>query len=73
MFGIVLLDARKMTSLQARPLMGQAGVGSDKLISEMRVSKNGWLEDGASKLVDNISQRSKWITGLQVRHIIMEH
>jgi hypothetical protein len=46
--------------------MGQAGVGSDKLISEMRVSKNGWLEDGSSKLVDTISQRINWITGLQV-------
>jgi hypothetical protein len=46
--------------------MGQAGVGSDKLISEMRVSKNGWLEDGSSKLVDKISQRIDWITGLQV-------
>ena len=51
---------------QARPLMGKASIGSGKLISEMRVSKNAWLEDGSSDLVDKISQKINWITGLQV-------
>ncbi len=46
--------------------MGSASIGSDKLVSEMRVSKNTWLADGSSKLVDKISQRINWITGLQV-------
>ena len=56
---------------QARPLMGKASIGSDKLISEMRVSKNAWLEDGSSDLIDKISQKINWITGLQVGYFVL--
>ena len=39
--------------------------GSDKAISEIRTSKNTWIEDSTSDLVDKISLRINWITGLQ--------
>ena len=40
-------------------------VGSTKDISEIRVSKNTWIEDGDSDLVDKVSLRINRITGLQ--------
>ena len=39
--------------------------GSSKEISEIRTSKNTWIEDSTSDLVDKISLRINWITGLQ--------
>ena len=39
--------------------------GSTKDISEIRVSKNTWIEDGESDLVDKVSLRINRITGLQ--------
>ena len=40
-------------------------IGSTKDISEIRVSKNTWIEDGESDLVDKVSLRINRITGLQ--------
>ena len=47
----------------AQPRMVQASVGHGKEVSEMRVSRNCWIKDFESKLVDKISQRVNWITG----------
>lgn len=49
----------------AQPRMVQASVGHGKEISEMRVSRNCWIKDFESGLVDKISPRINWITGLQ--------
>lgn len=46
--------------------MNKAGIGVDRLISEMRVSKNAWLEDETSGVVAKVSKRIDMITGLQV-------
>ena len=40
-------------------------IGSSKDVSEIRVSKNTWIEDGESDLVDKVSLRINRITGLQ--------
>ena len=39
--------------------------GSSKDVSEIRVSKNTWIEDGESDLIDKVSLRINRITGLQ--------
>ena len=50
---------------QALPKIHRASVGQDKSVSEIRVSKNTWLEDDSSELVNKISERINWVTGLQ--------
>lgn len=47
------------------PLIQRAVVGGNKAVSEIRVSKNVWIEDSQSALVDKISLRINRITGLQ--------
>ncbi len=47
-----------------KPKLMQASIGSDKLISDLRVAKNAWLEDDIP-VVDNISKRINMATGLQ--------
>ena len=49
----------------AHPRMMQASVGHGKEVSEGRVSRNCWIKDFESGLVDKISARINWITGLQ--------
>ncbi len=49
----------------AEPRMVKASIGHGKEISEMRVSRNCWVKDGESDLVDSLSPRLNWITGLQ--------
>ena len=39
--------------------------GSNKKVTEIRVSKNTWIQDNESDLVDKISLRINRITGLQ--------
>ena len=39
--------------------------GGNKAVSEIRVSKNVWIEDNQSSLVDKVSLRINRITGLQ--------
>merc|ERR1712123_454247 len=46
-------------------IMKQSAVGQDKTLSDLRLSQNAWIEDGQHPLVDKISQRINWITGLQ--------
>ncbi len=46
--------------------MNKSGIGVDRLISEMRVSKNAWLEDESTPVVSRVSKRIDMITGLQV-------
>ena len=48
---------------RAKPLMAAASIGHDKTISEGRVSKNAWLEDGYPD-IDPISKKINDITGL---------
>jgi len=45
--------------------MKKSAIGQDKTLSDLRVSQNAWIEDGKHPLVDKISQRINWITGLQ--------
>ena len=40
-------------------------LGGSKDVSEIRTSKNTWIEDGANQLVDKISLRMNRITGYQ--------
>jgi len=49
----------------AQPRMQQASIGHGKEVSEMRVSRNCWIKDFESKLVDKLSPRINWITRLQ--------
>ena len=49
----------------AEPRMVKASVGHGKEISEMRVSRNCWIKGGESSLVDKISERINWISGLE--------
>ena len=35
------------------------------ILSDLRLGLNAWIEDGKYPLVDKISQRTNWITGLQ--------
>jgi hypothetical protein len=48
----------------ASPRLMRASIGSDKVVSEMRVAKNAWLEDGIP-VVDRIAKRINQATGLQ--------
>ena len=45
--------------------MKQSGIGREKTLSELRRSESAWIEDGASALVDRLSARMNWVTGLQ--------
>ena len=49
----------------AQPRMVAASVGHGKELSEMRVSRNCWIKDYESGLVDKLSPKINWITGLQ--------
>ena len=40
-------------------------LGGSKDVSEIRTSKNTWIEDGANQLIDKISLRINRITGYQ--------
>ena len=40
-------------------------LGGSKDVSEIRTSKNTWIEDGANQLIDKISLRMNRITGYQ--------
>ena len=46
-------------------IMKQSAIGQDKTVSDLRMSQNAWIEDGKHPLVDKISERTNWITGLQ--------
>ena len=46
-------------------IMKQSAIGQDKTVSDLRLSENAWIEDGKYPLVDKISERTNWITGLQ--------
>lgn len=50
---------------QALPRINRASVGAEKSMSEIRVSKNTWLEDDSSPILDKVSQRIDWLTGMQ--------
>ena len=47
------------------PHLLQFFTGSNKKVTEIRVSKNTWIQDNESDLVDKISLRINRITGLQ--------
>ena len=47
----------------------QLCIGGSTDLSEIRTSKNTWIEDGTSKLVDKISLRINRVTGLQTTRI----
>ena len=57
----------------AQPRMVQASIGHGKEVSEMRVSRNCWIKDFESKLVDSLSPRMNWITGLQTSRPLDVH
>ena len=43
----------------------QSAIGQAKQLSDIRVSRNAWLEDGAHPLVDRLNRRTDQLTGLQ--------
>ena len=43
----------------------QSAIGQAKELSEIRVSRNAWLEDGVAGMVDKINLRTDRLTGLQ--------
>ena len=45
--------------------MKQSGIGVDKQVSDLRLSQSHWIEDRTNKLVDKLSERMNWITGLR--------
>ncbi len=45
--------------------MAQASVGAAKVVSDLRVSRNAWLEAEESDVVDKLSRRIDSITGYQ--------
>lgn len=49
---------------QGRPRLARASVGKEKLVSDLRVAKSAWLEDGIG-IVDKMSLRINLVTGLQ--------
>lgn len=57
----------------AQPRMVTASVGHGKEISEMRVSRNCWIKDFESRVVDRLSPRINWITGLQTTRPLDAH
>ena len=57
----------------AEPRMVQASIGHGKEVSEMRVSRNCWIKDFESKLVDKLSPRINWITRLQTSRPLDVH
>jgi len=57
-------EADKLVAV-AQPRMVQASVGHGKEVSEMRVSRNCWIKDFESGLVDKLSPRFNRITQLQ--------
>ena len=56
-------ESRELIRL-AEPKLNAASVGDKQTVSELRVSRNAWLEDGIP-LVDRLSKRINLITGLQ--------
>jgi len=54
-------------------IMKQSAIGQDKTVSDLRLSENAWIEDGKHPLVDKISQRTNWVTGLQTSKIFDRH
>ena len=46
-------------------LLFSLSLGGSKDVSEIRTSKNTWIEDGANQLIDKISLRINRITGYQ--------
>ena len=40
----------------ASPKMAAASVGADRVVSDLRVSRNAWLQDGEHPVVDRISR-----------------
>ena len=66
MFHQILSDAECETIKQlSKRIMKQSAIGQAKTVSDLRQSENAWIEDGKHPLVDKISQRTNWITGLQ--------
>ena len=68
----VLVFHRLLSDLEAADLaalattrMKRSGIGREKTLSELRRSESAWIEDGASALVDRLSARMNWVTGLQ--------
>ena len=57
-------EADKLVAV-AQPRMVQASIGHGKEVSEMRVSRNCWIKDFESGLVDKLSLRWNRITKLQ--------
>ena len=62
-----LLSAKETSSLAALATvsMKRSGIGREKTLSELRRSESAWIEDGVSGLVDRLSARMNWVTGLQ--------
>ena len=50
-------------------IISQFCIGGSTDLSEIRTSKNTWIEDGTSDLVDKISLRINRFTGLQTTKI----
>ena len=50
-------------------IINQFFIGGSTDLSDIRTSKNTWIEDGTSDLVDNISLRINRFTGLQTTRI----
>ena len=50
-------------------ILYQFHIGGSTDLSEIRTSKNTWIEDGTSDLVDKISLRINRFTGLQTTKI----
>ena len=57
-------ECRGLAALAARGLK-QSAIGQGKELSDIRVSRNAWLEDGVSPLVDKINRKTNRLTGLQ--------
>lgn len=57
----------------AKPLLNRAAIGKDKTTSDMRVSKNAWIEDKVHPTVDKLSARINWVTGLQTSALYDRH
>ena len=70
-----LLSAQESAGLAslASSSMKQSGIGREKALSELRRSESAWIEDGASELVDGLSRRMNWVTGLQTSQLWDRH
>ena len=56
----------------ARPKIGTATTGQDKVITDLRVSKNMWLPDEAPGVLA-LSERMNRLTGLQTTRALDAH